>query len=187
MENCDFFPGHVVKNWDCPGKSGTDGHLRTAAPNFRPIYCSQTAGWIMMPLDTEVWPRPRRHCVRWGPSSPSPKSQYPLLFGPCLFWPSGWMDHDATWYGGRSRPRRHCIRWGHSCPRKGYSSPLFSAHVYCGQTVAHLSYCWVLGLNEDHLPSWILDAKFRVDRSFSGWKHAKIQCIACRFLNFSEI
>jgi len=20
-----FFPGHVVKNWDCPGKSGTDG------------------------------------------------------------------------------------------------------------------------------------------------------------------
>jgi len=54
MENCDFFPGHVVKNWDCPGKSGTDGHLRTAAPNFRPIYCSQTAGWIMMPLDTEV-------------------------------------------------------------------------------------------------------------------------------------
>jgi len=21
------------------------------------------------------------------------------------------------------------------------SSPLFSAHVYCGQTVAHLSYC----------------------------------------------
>ena len=26
-ENCDFFPGHVVKSRDCPGKSGTDGHL----------------------------------------------------------------------------------------------------------------------------------------------------------------
>jgi len=25
-------------------------------------------------------------------------------------------------------------------PRKVYS-PQFSAHVYCGQTVAHLSYC----------------------------------------------
>jgi len=22
-----FFPGHVVKNRNCPGKSGTDGHL----------------------------------------------------------------------------------------------------------------------------------------------------------------
>ena len=26
-------------------------------------------------------------------------------------------------------------------PRKGHSSPQFSAHVYYGQTVAHLSYC----------------------------------------------
>jgi len=25
--------------------------------------------------------------------------------------------------------------------RYEHSSPLFSAHVYCGQTVAHLSYC----------------------------------------------
>jgi len=26
-------------------------------------------------------------------------------------------------------------------PHKGHSPPQFSAHVYCGQTVAHLSYC----------------------------------------------
>jgi len=26
-------------------------------------------------------------------------------------------------------------------PRKGHSVPFFSAYVYCGQTVAHLSYC----------------------------------------------
>jgi len=25
--------------------------------------------------------------------------------------PNGWMDQDATWYGGRPRPRRHCVRW----------------------------------------------------------------------------
>jgi len=25
-ESCDF-PGHIVKNQDCPGKSGLDGHL----------------------------------------------------------------------------------------------------------------------------------------------------------------
>jgi len=27
-----------------------------------------------------------------------------------VLWPNGWMDRDATWYGGRRRPRRHCIR-----------------------------------------------------------------------------
>jgi len=26
-------------------------------------------------------------------------------------------------------------------PPKGHSAPQFSAHVYCGQTVAHLRYC----------------------------------------------
>jgi len=26
-------------------------------------------------------------------------------------------------------------------PERGIAAPLFSAHVYCGQTVAHLSYC----------------------------------------------
>jgi len=27
---------------------------------------------------------------------------------------------------------------------RGIAVPLFSAHVYCGQTVAHLSYCLAL-------------------------------------------
>jgi len=47
---------------------------------------------------------------------------------------------DTTWYGGKPRPRPHCVRWGHSSPKRG-TNPQFSAHVYCGQTVAHLSYC----------------------------------------------
>ena len=50
--------------------------------------------------------------------------------------PNGWMDQDATWYGGRPRPRRHCVRRGPSSP-----SPRERAHVYCGQTVADLSNC----------------------------------------------
>jgi len=47
-------------------------------------------------------PRPWPHCVRWGPSSPPQKggTAAPPLFGPCLLWPNGWMDQDATWYGG---------------------------------------------------------------------------------------
>jgi len=36
------------------------------------VYCGQTAGWIKMPLGTEVG-LCQVHCVRWGPSSPQRK------------------------------------------------------------------------------------------------------------------
>ena len=36
---------------------------------------------------------------------------------------------------------------GTQLPPKG-AQPPFSAHVYCGQTVPHLSYCWTLVLSE---------------------------------------
>jgi len=50
------------------------------------------------------------------------------------------MDQDATWYGGRPRPSQF-VRYGSSSPpQKGAQQPLFLAHVYCGQAVAHLSY-----------------------------------------------
>jgi len=127
-------------------------------------------------------PQPRRLCVRWGPSFPSPEgaqsphfsamsvvakrpgglrwhlvwtkasvqatlcsmgtqllqnrghTHHHPVFGPCLLWPNGWMDEDATWYESRPRPRPHCIRRGLCSPRKRYSNPLFSAHVYCGHS-----------------------------------------------------
>jgi len=89
----------------------------------------------------ETWlggrPRPRPHCVRWGPSSPSPKrghSSPPPLFGPCLLLPNGWMDQDATWYGGRPLPRPHCVRRQPSFLPHSTAASHFSAHVYCDQT-----------------------------------------------------
>ena len=54
-----------------------------------------------------TWP----HCVRWGPSYPSPKGHSPPIFGPYLSRPNGSMDQDATWYGARPPPRRLCVRW----------------------------------------------------------------------------
>jgi len=50
----------------------------------------------------------------------------------------------SRWYGGRPRPSHTVLDEDPASPlpRKGHSSPLFSAHVYCGQTVAPLSYCW---------------------------------------------
>jgi len=83
-------------------------------PILTHVYCGQTVpGHIVLDRD------------------PSPR-----IFGPCLLWPNGWMDQDATWYGG------HIVLDGDpGPPRKGHRSPPLSAHVYCGQMVAHLSYC----------------------------------------------
>jgi len=53
------------------------------------------------------------------PPSPT-RGRSPQIFGPCLLWPNGWMDLDATWHEGRPQPRRLCVRWGQSpLPTKG--------------------------------------------------------------------
>jgi len=55
-------------------------------------------GWMDQ---DETWhagrPRPWPHCVRWGPSSPSPEGAQPPVFGSYLLWPNSWMDQAATW------------------------------------------------------------------------------------------
>ena len=66
----------------------------------------------------------RPHCVRWGSISPK-RRHSPIIFGPCLLWSNGWMDQDATWYGGRPHPRRLCVRCGPALPSpKMGQSPL---------------------------------------------------------------
>jgi len=82
------------------------------------VGCSQTARWTKMPLGMDVG-LDRGNYVLGGDPAPLPEKRaqpHPNFgpFGPCLLWPNGWMDQDATWYGGKPRPRRHCIRWGRS-------------------------------------------------------------------------
>jgi len=74
----------------------------------------------------------RQHCVRWGPSSSSPKqgARHPPIFGWCLLWPNGEMDQDATWYGGKPRPRPHCVRWGPSPSPQWGTAPNFRPNGY---------------------------------------------------------
>jgi len=38
----------------------------------------------------------------------------------------------------------HIVLDGDSAPPKKGTARQFLAHVYCGQTVAHLTYCWAL-------------------------------------------
>jgi len=107
------------------------------------VHCGQTVGRIKMKFSMQVGLGPWPHCVRWGPSSPSPNEVRPPIFGPylfrpsgcidqdvtwygarsqhrrlifgsCLLWPNGSMDEAGTWHGGMPRPRRLCVRWGPS-------------------------------------------------------------------------
>jgi len=76
-------PGHIVLDGDPAPPKGYSA--QTSLQFSARVCCGQTAGWIKMPLGTEVDLDP------------------------------GQIVYTAA--------------------------PLFSAHVYCGQTVAHLSYC----------------------------------------------
>ena len=99
-------PGHAVLDADPAPPSAEKGvqYLKI----FGPVYSSQTAAWINMPLGMEVT-RPKRQCVRWGPSSPP---QNAPNFRSVLMWPNGCVDQDATWYDDRPRPGQHCVRCG---------------------------------------------------------------------------
>ena len=81
-----------------------------------------------MPLGTEVDLSPG-HIVLDGDPAHLPQKgalHGPQVFGPCLVWPNGWMDEDATWYGSRPQLKPHCVRWGPSSPReRGTAPPLF--------------------------------------------------------------
>ena len=128
-------PDHIVLDGD-PALPPQKGH--SSSPHFRPM--SVVAN---MPLGTEVDLSAGDIVLDEDPAPPPKKrgAQHPQ-FWPILthvLWPNGCMHQDATWCGGRSRPWRHCIRWGQLPPEKGTTTPLFSAHVYCGQTVAYLS------------------------------------------------
>ena len=69
-------------------------------------------GYIKMPLGTEIGLGPGDIVLDGYPAPPRKGAQQPpSLFGSRLLWPNGWMDEDATWYGGRPWPRQLCVQW----------------------------------------------------------------------------
>jgi len=109
------------------------------APQFSAhIYCCLTAGWIKMPLGTEVGLGPG-DSVR--PSFPHPEERaQPPIFGPCLLWPNGCMYQDTIWYEGRPQSRRHCVRWGPSSPLLTGFRPMFVAAKRLDGLRCHLAW-----------------------------------------------
>jgi len=72
-----------------------------------------------MPLGMEVGLGPGHIVPDGDPARPPQKGGTAPFSGPCLLWPNGWMDQDATWYEGRPQPRPHCVTWGPSSPKRG--------------------------------------------------------------------
>jgi len=111
------------------------------------VYCGQTVGWIKMKLRTRVGLVPGHILLNGDPAPPPVKGHRPPIFGPCLLWPNGWMDEDATWYESRPQPRPHCVKCGPSSPReRGIAAPPLFRPMSIVATVAHLSCWWALVL-----------------------------------------
>jgi len=68
-----------------------------------------------------------------GDSVPRPqKGQSPLIFGACLLWPNGWMDQDATWYGGRPSPGDFVLDRDLAPPEnRAQPHPIFGSCLLC--------------------------------------------------------
>ena len=113
-------PGHIVLDWDL-APPPPKGH----SPQFSPHICfGQMAGCIKMPLGMEVGLSPSDIVLDGDPAPLPQKGAEPPIFGPCLLWPNGWMDQDATCYNGRPPPGQHCVRCGPSpAPHKGGGAP----------------------------------------------------------------
>ena len=100
---------------------GPTPHLKGGGPhknNSAYVSCGQTAGWIKMPLVTEVGLGPGEVVLDRDPTPP--KSDTASSF---LLWPNGWMDEDASWYEGRPRSRPHYVTWRLSSPLKRGTAP----------------------------------------------------------------
>jgi len=69
----------------------------TAAPNFRPIYCGQTAGWIKMKLGAYVGLGLGHIVLDWDPVPPPKGKPAPSNFQPMTVVAKRLMDQDATW------------------------------------------------------------------------------------------
>jgi len=87
------------------------------------VHCSQAVGRIKMKLGVKIGLDPGHIVLDGDPLSLPKRGAESQIFGPCLLWPNGWMDQDATWYEGRPQPRQLCVRWVPSpLPQRGWST-----------------------------------------------------------------
>jgi len=118
------------------------------------VYCGQTVGWIEMKLGMQVGLVPGHIVLDGHPAPPVPKGHSSPIFGPYLLWSNGWLDQDATWYGGRlgAATGHIALNGDPAPPKKGHNPPQLLDHVCCGQRAG-----WIkmpvgmeVGIGQDH-------------------------------------
>ena len=103
--------------WLCPGDIVLWGHSSLTRRPLILAYvrCGQTAGWIKMPLGTEVG-LSQGDFVLDGDPAPPKGAQQPPLFGPCLLWPNGrpsQLQLSCCWFRHTHRPTGPVLaNWG---------------------------------------------------------------------------
>jgi len=90
------------------------------------VYCGQTVGWIKMKLGKEVSLGPGHIVLDRDPAPPPQKGHSSPIFGPYLLGSNGYMDQDATCYGGRPRMSQLYVGWGPRSPPKKGRDPLLN-------------------------------------------------------------
>jgi len=104
------------------------------APASLHVCCGQTGGWIKMPLGREVGLGPGDIVLDRDPTPPKTGTAAPT------FRLDGLRCHLVRKYASAQATLLGTWKGTQLPHGKGHNSPHFWAHVYCGQTVAHLSY-----------------------------------------------
>jgi len=96
-----------------------------------------------MPLDKEVDLGLGDIVLDGDPAPPSKRAHPQYSVHVCCGQMAGWIKTPLATEIGLSSG--HILLDGDPASHgKGHSTPFFLGHVYCGQTVAHLSYCCAL-------------------------------------------
>jgi len=112
-QDTTWYGGRPQPRRHCVGWGPSSPTPQEEQPQFSAnLRCCQTAGWTTTPLGMEVDVGPGDFVFDGDPGPPWKGHSAHPIFVQCLLWPNGWMDQDATWYGGRTWPRQHCVRWG---------------------------------------------------------------------------
>jgi len=85
--------------------------------------------------------RPRPHCARRGPSPLSKGGTAPFLNFRLMSVVAKWLDGSRCHLVRRYQEDHIVLHGDPAHPLPKGTALQFSADVYCGQTVAHLSYC----------------------------------------------
>jgi len=104
--------------------------IYTKFAEFVPAFQNALAVKIWMDLLKGLWSYEGFKLRGWVPPHFQHLLSAELSIGPQTFsrCKNGWMDQNATWYGGKPQPRRRCVRWRRSSPPlKGAQPPVFGS------------------------------------------------------------